>query len=32
VVFVMRGGAVYRHGPHRGGPEGLPRELLTASD
>lgn len=31
VSFVMMGGTVYRHGPHRGGPEGLPRELLAAS-
>lgn len=31
VSFVMQGGAVYRHGPHRGGPGGLPLELVTAA-
>jgi imidazolonepropionase-like amidohydrolase len=30
VIFVMKGGAVYRHGPLRGGPEGLPVDLLAA--
>ena len=29
VSFVMQGGEVYRIGLHRGGPGGLPRELLA---